>query len=149
MTLDNLATIARISCSVGYTLQLKMHHEVRVMKRGIVVGALCLLVPAVCLADAPSRSRTRAVVARNQAPVESVPDSLVGATERVLKVFKVFGDDDDAATGAAPRKASRKARKSRGAKRAPARKPRLAPAPAAEPGGILELIDSCPETLKM
>ena len=121
------------------------------MKRWFAAAVLGVIAPALCFADAPLRPRSKPVVApvaasEAVAPTES---DLTGATTRVRKVFKVF-DDDDEATGAAPRRSVRRSRKrSKAIKRPLTRKPRPEPAPTAEPGGILELIDTCPESVKM
>jgi hypothetical protein len=118
------------------------------MKRAISAAVLAILIPATCLADAPSRVRSRSMVAPAPAAEAAAPAGLAAATSRVLKVFKVFGDDEGEG-GTPPRKAARRSRKGKAAKRPVTRKPRLAPAPSAEPAGILDLIDQCPESMKM
>ena len=118
------------------------------MKRAISAGVLAILIPALCLADAPSRARARGTIGPAPARAATEPDGLAATTTRVVKVFRVFGDDDEDGGGAAPRRSVRRSRK-KSIKRPVSRKPRLAPAPVSEPAGILDLIDQCPEAMKM
>ena len=62
-----------------------------------------------------------------------------------LKVFRVFGDDDQGGDAAAVGRSPRRSHSSKGRRRSRSGRVRLAPvAPAAEPeNGILDLIDPC------
>jgi hypothetical protein len=131
-----------------------MKMDVTSIVRAAVVAALCAGLSAPSLAESVDRS---AVANRTGlAPMAAtVGHATFDLSEIVVavKVFKVFGDDDNGGDGSSAKSGSRARSRSRAAQkrqRNTRKVPSVLPAPDTYPSGILQLIDpSACDGLKM